>query len=239
MLLSLLAISLLIQNPYLGYFTIGGLLGAGLNYFQFGFRTCSQQLLSDGRTLGIRSVLIMLAVTTFLFFPLLEIGHYSTPKLTGFVQPLSLSVIFGAFIFGVGMQLSNGCTSGTLNKLGQLQPLSFTAFIFLLVGGTLAAYHHEFWRAVPALNAISLPQTFGWFPALILQLGVIALLYRWLLAREKKRYQDVVPLIPSFKNIRQWHPWLLAGILLALLNTLLLITSGQPWSIANIFPLWG
>jgi hypothetical protein len=43
----------------------------------------------------------------------------------------------------------------------------------------------------------------------------------------------------SLWKFYQWHPWLQAGVFLALLNTSLLVVSGQPWSIANIFPAWG
>lgn len=234
-----LIIALWLENSYLTYFILGGFLGATLNYFQFGFRTCSQQLLSHGKTLGIRTVLFMLAITTLLFFPLLSAGHFGSQSLTGLIEPLSLSVIFGAFIFGIGMQLSNGCTSGTFNKLGQLQPLSMTAFACLIIGGTVAAYNITFWRDLPALPAVSLIHTFGLFQALILQLGVLAILYFLMIKKEKKHHQTIEPLFPTSYRLNQWHPWLLAGLTLAMFNTLLLITSGHPWSIASALPVWG
>ncbi|BBN60362.1 YeeE/YedE family protein [Hydrogenovibrio marinus] len=229
----------LFKNNYLTYFLIGSLLGAGLNYFQFGFRTCSQQLLVQGKTLGIRAIIVMLAVTTILFFPLLYAGHFGSRALTGLVEPLSLSVVFGAFIFGIGMQLSNGCTSGTFNRLGQLQPLSITALIFLIVGGTLAAYNISFWRELPALPAVSIINTLGIFNALLIQLGILGTLYFLMSHRERSRHQSVEPLFPKRGTLRDWHPWLLAGLTLAMFNTLLLITSGQPWSIASVLPVWG
>lgn len=238
-LLIFLIVALLIDHQYATYFILGSLLGAALNYFQFGFRTCSQQLLSQGKTLGIRAVLFMLTITTLLFFPLLNTGHFGSQTLTGLVEPLSLSVIFGAFVFGIGMQLSNGCTSGTFNKLGQLQPLSVTAFIFLVIGGTLAASHITFWRELPALPAVSLIHNLGLWTALLLQLGIFGLLYVLLLKTEHKRYQKVEPLFSYHPRLHQWHPWLLAGLALAIFNTLLLITSGHPWSIASALPVWG
>lgn len=238
-LIGLVLISPLIVNEYIVLFIIGALLGAGLNYFQFGFRTCSQQLLTQGKTMGVRAVLIMLGLTTLLFFPLLTIGQIGSQTLTGFVQPLSLSVVVGAFIFGIGMQFANGCTSGTFNKLGQLQPLSVTSFIFLLMGGTLAAYHLEFWRNAPSLPAVSLLEEFGLFSALGIQLSLIVAIYFAAVLKEKQSHGQVSQLIPSLWKFYQWHPWLQAGVFLALLNTSLLVVSGQPWSIANIFPAWG
>jgi YeeE/YedE family (DUF395). len=240
LLLPLLAVSLWLSENHLSLFLVGALLGASLNYFQFGFRTCSHQLLTQGRTLGVRAVLWMLAFTSVLFFLLLSLGEFNGQALQGFVQPLSLSVVAGAFLFGIGMQLANGCTSGTFNKMGQLQPLSLTSFFFLLVGGTLAAYHSEFWRAVPALQPVSMLQSFGLIQGLILQLGFIGVLYWLAILKEKNHFDELSRLNTSaFWKITDWHPWLKAGLVLALLNAFLLILSGQPWSIANVFPYWG
>lgn len=233
-----LLLSKLGPYPGLGFLMIGLLLGAALNYFQFGFRSCAQQLLLSKRTQGVRAIIIMLSASTLLFFPLVGISE-SYRTWTGLIQPLSVSVAAGAFIFGIGMQMGNGCTSGTLNKVGQLQPLSITVFISLIVGGTLAAYHFEFWRSVPALEAISLVDEFGVIMALILQLGLLVMLYRWAIRRERNAYGHVEPLFVEVRNPQKWHPWLKAGLFLAFLNALLMVMSGHPWSIANVFPLWG
>lgn len=239
-LIALLILSQLLNLNALSYFIIGGLLGATLNYFQFGFRTCSKQLLSDGITLGIRAVIIMLAVSSLLFFILISVGNLGDQTYIGLVQPLSLSVIFGAFIFGIGMQFANGCTSGTLNKLGQLEALSFSSFAFLILGGLLAAYHSDFWLNVPALPAISILQTFGLTLGIAVQFVILALLYLWVHNKERRKFAQVTPVFTQSPwKIHAWHPWLKAGVFLALLNALLFFISGQPWTIANVLPLWG
>ena len=97
-------------------FFIGVLLGATLNYFLFGFRTCSNLMLEKGKTIGVRSVLILFGVSTLLFFPLINMGEFNGNQLFGYVQPLSLSIVIGAFAFGIGMQLAGSCTSGTLKE---------------------------------------------------------------------------------------------------------------------------
>lgn len=241
LLLTALLLSIVGAQPELSLFLIGALLGASLNYFQFGFRTCSHQLLTEGKTFGIRSVLWMLGIVTLLFFPLLSLGHFNGKDLIGFVQPLSLSVVAGAFIFGIGMQFANGCTSGTFNKLGQLQPLSLTSFIFLLIGGTLAAYHTDFWHSVPALPAFSVLNHWGLWIGMFIQLLFIAVLYQLAIQREKMQFGQASSLFPKKQiwKVHQWHPWLKAGLFLALLNAALLLLSGRPWSIANVFPYWG
>lgn len=222
-------------------FFIGVLLGATLNYFLFGFRTCSNLMLEKGKTIGVRSVLILFGVSTLLFFPLINMGEFNGNQLFGYVQPLSLSIVIGAFAFGIGMQLAGSCTSGTLNRIGKLHPLSLTSLAFLLIGGTLAAYHNEFWRSMPALPSFSLLKEFGLWNGIFIQLSLIVFLYFSAILLEKYITKQVEPLYPKKQawNPLTWHAWLQAIMLLAILNTLLLLVSGSPWSIANIFPIWG
>ncbi len=235
--LGAIIISILTGHDKLTLLFIGAMFGAVLNYYSFGFRTCSQQLIIKGQTIGIRSVLIMLAVSSLLFFPLLTLGEVGQQTLTGFVQPIGVSVVAGAFFFGFGMQFGNGCTSGTLNKLGQLQLVSFSGFLALLFGGTLAASQIEFWRNLPAFSPYSILEANGLWLGLIIQLSIIYVLYQYAYRKEVQRKGQAQKLLTL--QPKHWHPWLKAGVLLALFNALLLATSGQPWSIANIFPFWG
>jgi len=50
----------------------------------------------------------MLAVTCFVFVPALGSGHLLGQAVRGSVSPVGVSVIAGAFLFGVGMQLAAG-----------------------------------------------------------------------------------------------------------------------------------
>ena len=47
-----------------------------------------------------------------LFFPALSAGSLFGSPVTGLVAPAGVSVVFGAFIFGIGMQLGGGCILG-------------------------------------------------------------------------------------------------------------------------------
>lgn len=53
----------------------------------------------------------MLALAVLLFFPALAAGSLFGQPVSGFVSPVGTSVIVGAFIFGIGMQLGGGCAS--------------------------------------------------------------------------------------------------------------------------------
>ena len=226
------------ENLYLlNYIIIGGLLGATLNYFQFGFSSSFRSLIVDNNTLGFRALIWMLGLAILLFSPLLAIESWQGQTFQGFIRPLSLAIPIGAFIFGIGMQIGCGCTSGTLNRVGQLQPLSFITLSFMIIGGTIAAATFNEWQALPTLLPIAFQNSFGWLPGLVIQLIILLGLYKALIWHEKKHRGDIDPLFSA--SNRRFHPFLLAGLILAILNAALLLTTGSPWSISSAFPFWG
>lgn len=82
---------------------VGAGFGLVLYHAGFGFTPAFRALLTTGDSRGLRAQMLMLAIATLLFAPLIAFGDAS-----GAVAPLSLSVLAGAFIFGIGMQLGGG-----------------------------------------------------------------------------------------------------------------------------------
>jgi uncharacterized membrane protein YedE/YeeE len=161
----------------------------------------------------------------------------------GAVAPAGVSVLVGAFVFAVGMQLAGGCGSGMLYHLGAgVTPMAATLVGFV-TGGLLATFHMPFWWAMPSLGAIALGEALGWWNAVLLQLAACALLavVSW---SSERRHAGVVPprsvLVTGWRRVVQ-GPWpLTAGaLLLALLNLVTLVVAGTPWSITWAFALWG
>ena len=100
-------------------FLVGGVLGLVLYHAAFGFTSSWRVLISDRRGAGVRGQMLMLAVACVLFFPVLGSGTpLFTDTIRGNVNPLGISVVVGAFLFGLGMQLGGGCASGTLFTVG-------------------------------------------------------------------------------------------------------------------------
>jgi len=219
---------------------LGIALGATLNYFIFGFTSGWRRFFAEGRTEGIRAQIVMLFIASLLFTPLILIGQIGDQTFQGLVRPVSSSVLVGAFIFGLGMQLAGSCSSGTLNRVGQLLPLSLLTFAFMFVGGLMGAYLYEDWVNWPTLAPFSFNDVAGGLGILI-SLALLVVSYWGFRQLEKNRFQQVEPLFGRkiyASRALPWHPFLIAAILLAVLNFAVFVFSGQPWSIASIFSIW-
>src|SRR5581483_2062204 len=89
-------------------FLIGVAAGIVLYHAAFGFTSSWRILVTERRGAGLRAQMLMLAATTIVFFPLLASGHAFGQALRGSVSPIGVSVLVGAFLFGIGMQLGGG-----------------------------------------------------------------------------------------------------------------------------------
>jgi hypothetical protein len=85
-------------------FLVGAGLGIVLYQARFGFTSAFRALMLTGNGQGLRAQMLMLALATLLFAPILALY----PASGAAVAPLSVSVLAGAFIFAVGMQLGGG-----------------------------------------------------------------------------------------------------------------------------------
>jgi hypothetical protein len=85
-------------------FLVGASLGIVLYHARFGFTSAFHALMVTGNGEGLRAQMLMLALATLHFAPILALH----PASSGAVAPLSISVLVGAFIFAIGMQLGGG-----------------------------------------------------------------------------------------------------------------------------------
>lgn len=225
-------------------FLIGIGLGVTLLHAAFGFTGSWRVFVRKRRGAGVRAQILLLALTSILFFPLLGEAF---PELTASaaLAPVGVSVLVGAFVFGLGMQFGNGCGSGTLFTVGGGHVRMLIVLAFFIVGATIGTVHLPAWLTLPSLGKISIINSFGWLPALILQLLVLAVLYFVVRAIEKKRHSDVVQLGAAsdklFTERFVFGPWTLvwAVVALALFNLATLLLAGHPWTITFGFGLWG
>lgn len=240
-----LAITQSIMQPVL--MVIGLLLGYTLFHARFGFTSAFRRLMSVGNGEAIRAHMVMLGTATLLFAPILALGiSFFGAEVTGYVSPIGVSLIVGAFIFGIGMQLGGGCASGTLYSIGAGRSVMFITLIFFIIGTTIGAAHLPFWTEdLPSLGTFSLATStnLGYGGALVVSLlifGCIAFISKVV---EKKRNSPKVAPLPSARGwkrvFRGSWPLMVAAVALAVLNALTLMTRGEPWGITSAFALWG
>jgi uncharacterized membrane protein YedE/YeeE len=224
-------------------YVVGTLLGVALYHAAFGFTSAWRVFIADGRGAGLRAQMVMLAVGVALFFPALAAGSLFGIPVTGLVSPAGTSVVLGAFLFGIGMQLGGGCASGTLYTVGGGSTRMIVTLAAFIVGSVVATAHMPFWSARPSLQPISLVKTLGAGPALALNWIVFAAIAALTVVIEKRRHGRLVAAHTQPPHASPWlhGPWpLMAGaIALAVLNFVTLALSGRPWGITSAFALWG
>jgi uncharacterized protein len=89
-------------------FVIGGALGLVLYHSMFGFASSWRRFVTDWRGDGIRVHMLLLGLTSILFLPAIAGGTLWGRAVSGSVAPVSVTVVLGAFLFGIGMQLGGG-----------------------------------------------------------------------------------------------------------------------------------
>lgn len=225
-------------------FIVGGALGLTLYHAAFGFTSAWRVFIRERRGAGLRAQMVMLALAVLLFFPALAAGSLFGQPVSGFVSPVGTSVIVGAFIFGIGMQLGGGCASGTLFTVGGGNARMLVTLLFFILGSLIATQHVGWWFALPSLPPISLVAELGLAPALVLSLAVFIGIAGVTVRMEKARHGTLET--PPSAEWRGWRrflrgPWPLVwgALALALLNFLTLYLAGRPWGITSAFALWG
>lgn len=215
-------------------FAIGAGLGIALYHASFGFAGAWRRALAEGDLSGPAAQAAMIAAATLLFAPVLAGG-----EVRGALAPVGVAMAFGAFLFGVGMQLAGGCASGTLFAAGGGGARMAVVLAAFCAGAFAGSLHLDWWRALPRAAPVSLGALLGWPAAAALQIAVLALalaIARGFGARARR------PLRGGWRPGAWWRgPWPLLGgaAALALGNWLTLLVAGHPWSITWGFTLWG
>jgi uncharacterized membrane protein YedE/YeeE len=148
---------------------------------RFCFTASMRDPLLTGVTSVLRSVLVAFALTSIGFWAI-KYGAFvkglPIPGM-GYVVPVSFATAFGAIIFGIGMVIAGGCASGTLMRVGEGFVMQVLSLTFFVVGSFVGAHDMGFWTENVILKgkAIFMPDVFGWFGALAVQLLLIAVLF--------------------------------------------------------------
>lgn len=197
-------------------------MGAALAGARFGFTTGWRQLVEQRDPQGVTGQVMLLALASLAAIPLL--GTF--PELSAALGPPSVALLLGAFVFGLTMQIADGCGSGTLYKAGLGVPLNMGILPLFSLGSFLGSAHLGDWLALGQLEPVSFSAAFGPGQALMLTLALLAAV---------------------LLGVRAWvgpgrawfsRRWIWGAIALAGLATLNLLLAGQPWGVVYGFGLW-
>jgi len=221
-------------------FFIGIGIGLTLYHAAFGFTTAYRQAIRDKDLTGVAAQFVMLVLAMLMFAPVLAEGEAFGQRVGGAVAPVGVSMAFGAFIFGLGMQLAGGCGSGTLYTAGGGNVRMVLVLFSFCIGGFWGSLDLGAWQRLPGIGSVSLGERLGWPQAIAMQIAVMAFVF-WGLRRLGGRVQRPLGWHGEFtwgRLIRGPWPLLLSAGLLALFNWLTLLIAGHPWSITWAFALW-
>lgn len=203
-------------------FLVGIGFGAALAGARFGFTTGWRHLVEQRDPRGVYGQLLLLALAALLAMPLL--AQFS--ELHAALGPPSVSLLVGAFVFGLAMQIADGCGSGTLYKAGLGVPLNMAILPLFALGSFLGSVQMHDWLALGQLQPVGLVQAWGAGPALaatLVALGAIALAVRLWVGPGQALFEK---------------RWVVGAIALAVLATVNLLVAGQPWGVVYGFGLW-
>ncbi|MCK9512782.1 MAG: YeeE/YedE family protein [Pigmentiphaga sp.] len=197
-------------------------MGAALAGARFGFTTGWRHLVERRDPRGVVGQVILLALAAALAMPLLGVF----PELHAALGPPSVSLLIGAFVFGMAMQIADGCGSGTLYKAGLGVPLNMGILPLFALGSFLGSAHIDRWLALGQIEPVGLVDQWGAGLALIVTVAVLGLVLAGvrLYTGAGKSWFD--------------RRWLWGAVALAVLATLNLVIAGQPWGVVYGFGLW-
>jgi len=205
-------------------FLVGIGYGAVLAGVSFGFTTGWRVWIRERDPTGLLAQFLAIALAMVVSIPLIA----SHAELSGAVAPVAVSVVIGAFVFGLAMQIADGCGSGTLYKAGLGNGFSLAVLPGFIFGSFYGAAHLDRWLALGALPPIALQDHLGTAGAIVLQLAVLGALAAWLWRRRR-----------ATQTRWRGKAVYLGAVLLAVFAVLNLVIAGQPWGIVYGLGLWG
>ncbi|QYO75102.1 YeeE/YedE family protein [Devosia salina] len=239
-----LTIAVLVDLRQGALFLIGGALGATLFHGSFGFTGGWRRMVVEKRGRGMRAQMLMIGVAAVAMIPLVAAGSIGGQAIVGAAAPVGVSVLLGAALFGLGMQLGGGCGSGTLFTVGGGSARMLVTLAFFIIGALIGTAHLPYWLEQPSFGTISLGAELGIATAIALSVAGLALVALVTVLIEMRAHGSLEVEPGPARAGWSWlwlGPWPLvgAGLMLALLNVATLLTAGHPWSITYGFGLWG
>jgi uncharacterized membrane protein YedE/YeeE len=222
----LVALVVLDGQPASAALIIGGFaLGAAFLKTEFSFTAAWRRFLVKGEAGGLLAALLLIAVAACVIVPVAAL----VPGFGGAIAPIGPSLIVGAFVFGIGMQLGNGCGSGTLYTAGGGSGRMLITLALFIVGSVIGSLHLPAFLALGGVDPILASDYFGPWGGLAATLASIAVAAVIIAGIARARGADFMP-----------RPLLIVGaIVIGLLCIGVFLAGHHPWSVTFGFTVWG
>jgi uncharacterized protein len=222
----LVALVLIDHQPASAALIIGG-FGLGIAFLkaEFSFTASWRRFLTRGEAGGLIGGLIVIAICALIVVPVAAL----TPKYGGAIAPIGPSLIIGAFVFGAGMQLANGCGSGTLYTVGGGSGRMLITLLFFIIGSVLGSLSLPAFLALGGIDPVLASDYFGAWGGLAATLASIAVAAALIIAVARKRGANFVPS----------RAYLIGAIVIGLLCVAVFLAGGHPWSVTFAYTVWG
>lgn len=222
----LIALVLLDHQPASAALVLGG-FGLGIVFLkaEFSYTASWRRFVTRGDASGLLGGLIVIVICALVVVPVAALS----PKYGGAIAPLGPSLVIGAFVFGVGMQLANGCGSGTLYTVGGGSGRMLIALLFFVIGSVFGSLSLPAFLALGGIDPVLASDYFGAWGGLVVTLASIALVASAIIAIARKRGANFVPS----------RSYVIGGIAIGLLCVAVFFAGGHPWSVTFAYTVWG
>ncbi len=222
----LLALVLLDHQPASAALILGG-FGLGIAFLkaEFSYTASWRRFLTRGEAGGLLGGLIVIAICALAVVPVAAL----TPNYGGAIAPLGPSLIIGAFVFGIGMQLANGCGSGTLYTVGGGSGRMLIALLFFVIGSVFGSLSLPAFLALGGVDPVLASDYLGPWGGLAATLVSIAIAAALIVAIARRRAANFVP----SRN------YVIGGIAIGFLCVAVFAAGGHPWSVTFGYTVWG
>ncbi|MFZ1184595.1 MAG: YeeE/YedE family protein [Pseudolabrys sp.] len=222
----LIALVLLDHQPASAALVLGG-FGLGIVFLkaEFSYTASWRRFVTRGDASGLLGGLIVIVICALVVVPVAALS----PKYGGAIAPLGPSLVIGAFVFGVGMQLANGCGSGTLYTVGGGSGRMLISLLFFVIGSVFGSLSLPAFLALGGIDPVLASDYFGAWGGLVVTLASIALVASAIIAIARKRGANFVPS----------RSYVIGGIAIGLLCVAVFFAGGHPWSVTFAYTVWG
>jgi uncharacterized membrane protein YedE/YeeE len=213
------------QPASAGLLLSGFALGAVFLKAEFSFTASWRRFIARGQADGLLAALLLIAIAATVIVPVAAL----VPGFGGAIAPLGPSLLIGAFVFGIGMQLANGCGSGTLYTAGGGSGRMLVTLAFFVLGSVIGSLQLPAFLALGGIDPVLASAYAGPWGGLAFTLASLALAAVLIVAVAHRRGAKVRP-----------QPAIVIGaIAIGLLSIAIFAFGRHPWSVTFGFTLWG